>query len=161
MAKRLARYLENSRRVVIEYELQKLPGKVVIWSETDFAGCRLAKRSTSGGVVVFGDRCIKAYSQTQQTVALPSGEAEFYGIVKGFTIGLGIKCWLEDMGCEVGVQVNTDLSAAQSIATRRGAGRVRHIEVWELWVQDRAAKGELTIIKVKVQNNKADVLTKR
>ena len=56
--------------------------------------------------------------------------------------------------------MNTDSSAATSITARTGAGRVRHIEVRELWVQDRVAKGELKIVKVKGEDNVADGLTK-
>ena len=58
------------------------------------------------------------------------------------------------------VQINTDSSAARSSASRRGAGRVRHIEVWELWAQDRVAKGEREIKKVQGEENVADGLTK-
>ena len=67
---------------------------------------------------------------------------------------------LGDLGVEVKVQVNTDSSAAKSIASRRGAGRVRHIEVRELWVQDRVAKRELSVVKVKGEENVTDGLTK-
>ncbi len=65
---------------------------------------------------------------------------EFYGIAKVATMGLGVKGLLDDLGVEAKPQVNTDSSAAESIAPRRGVGRVRHIEVWELWAQDRVAK---------------------
>ena len=71
-----------------------------------------------------------------------------------------MKGLLDDMGIEVKVQVNTDSSAAKSIASRRGAGRVRHIEVRELGVQDRVTKGELSVVKVKGEENVADGLTK-
>ena len=64
------------------------------------------------------------------------------------------------MVIEVGIQVNTDSSAAKSMVMRKGAGRVRHIEVRELWVQDRVANGELQIFKVKGEFNAADGLTK-
>ena len=64
------------------------------------------------------------------------------------------------MGIEVGIQVNTDSSAAKSMVMRKGAGRVRHIEVRELWVQDRVAKGELQIFKGNGEFNVTDVLTK-
>ena len=67
---------------------------------------------------------------------------------------------MADLGLEVEVQVNTDSSAATSIASRRGAGRVRHIEVRELCVQDRIAKAELEMRKVKGEENAADGLTK-
>jgi hypothetical protein len=149
-AKRLARYMKDIKRVVIEYKFKKLQEKVVVWSDTDFAGCKLCKRtrrSTSRDVVMFGSHCVKTYSQTQDTIALSSGESEFYGIVKAAMMGLGMKGLLEDLGVSVEVQVNTDSSAAKSIGSR-GAGGVRHIEVREFWIQDRVAKGELTVVKV-------------
>ena len=67
---------------------------------------------------------------------------------------------LGDLGVEVKVQVNAVSSAAKSMASRRGAGRVRLIEVRELWVQDRVATGELSVVKVKGEENVADGLTK-
>ena len=121
-AKRSARQLKDNKRVVIEYKFQRMPEKVVAWSDTDFAGCKRARRSTSGGVVMLGGHCVKTYSQTQETIALSSGESEFYGIVKAATMGLGVKGLLDDLGVEVKVQVNADSSAAKSIASRRGAG---------------------------------------
>ena len=109
---------------------------------------------------MLGGNCVKTYSQTQETIALSSAESEFYGIVKVATTGLGMKGLLGDLGVEVKVQVNADSSAAESIASRRGARRVRHTEVRELWVQDRVAKGELSVVKVKGEENVADGLTK-
>ena len=49
--------------------------------------------------------------------------------MKAATIGIGIKSMFEDLGLKVEIQVNTELSAARSISSRRGAGRVRHVEV--------------------------------
>ena len=109
---------------------------------------------------MFGYHCVKPYGQTQETIALSSGESEFYGIAKAAAMGLGTKGLMEDLGVGVEAQVNTDSSAAKSITARRGAGRVRRIEVRELWAQDRVAKGELKIVKVKGEENVADGLTK-
>ncbi len=36
-AKRLARYLKDNMRIVIEYNCQRVPDKVVAWSDADFA----------------------------------------------------------------------------------------------------------------------------
>ncbi len=90
-AKQLARYLKDHRRVTLEHKYQQLPNKVVAWSDTDFAGCGRAKRSTSGGVAMLGSRCLETHSQKQETIALSSGDSEFYGIVKAATVGIGIK----------------------------------------------------------------------
>ena len=128
-AKRLARYLKGSERVVVKFGFQQMPSEIVVWSDTDFAGCRRTRRSTSGGVVMLGGHCVKTYSLTQDTIALSSGESEFYGIVKAATQGLGIKGLMMDMGLDMDLRVNTDSSAAKSIASRRGCGKVRHLEV--------------------------------
>jgi hypothetical protein len=64
-------------------------------------------------------------------------------------MGIGIKSVFMEMGLEVEAQVNMDSSAARSISSRTGAGRVRHVEVRELWVQEMVVRGELSIIKVR------------
>ena len=60
----------------------------------------------------------------------------------------------------VEVQINTDSSTGKSIATRRGAGKVRHLDSRELWIQERVARGDIMIKKVRGEDNVADGLTK-
>ena len=55
---------------------------------------------------------------------------------------------------------NTDASAAIGIASRRGLGKVRHIEVFQLWLQQRVANGDLDVQKVDGASNLAEALTK-
>ena len=146
---------------MVRFDFQEMPSTITVWSDADFAGCRRARRSTSGGVVTLGRHCVKTYSLTQETIALSSGESEFYGIVKAATQGLGVRGLLLDMGLEMELRVNTDSSAAKSIASRRGCGKVRHLETRELWLQEKVARGEVEIRKVRGEENVADVLTKR
>ena len=103
---------------------------------------------------------VKSWSTTQAIIALSSGEAEFYGIVKGASVGLGMRSIMRDLGIDCKVKVNTDASAAKGIATRKGLGKVRHIEVNQLWVQDKVGKGEIEISKISGAVNLADALTK-
>ena len=103
---------------------------------------------------------IKSWSTTQGIVALSSGEAEYYGIVKGTAIAIGIRNLLADIGVQVTIEVNTDASAAKGIASRRGAGKVRHIEVSQLWFQQKVLEGEIVLKKVAGQDNLAGALTK-
>ena len=76
---------------------------------------------------MFGSHCLKSWASTQTVVALSSGEAEFYGIVKGGSQGLGARGILGDLGVTVGIVIHTDASAARGIALRKGLGKVRHI----------------------------------
>jgi hypothetical protein len=55
---------------------------------------------------------------------------------------------LGDCGVEVAIKVNTDASAAKGMANRKGLGKVRHIVVNQLWIQDRVSRRDLTIGKV-------------
>ena len=76
--KRLARYLKEYPRMVQKFEPQDMPKDLEIWVDTDFAGCRKIRKSTSGGVAMLGNRCLKTWSSTQEVVALSSGEAELH-----------------------------------------------------------------------------------
>ena len=73
---------------------------------------------------------------------------------------MGISGVLLDFGISLSIVVNTDSSAAKGIASRRGLGKVRHIEVHQLWVQEKVANGEIEVRKVDGKTNIADMLTK-
>ena len=103
---------------------------------------------------------MKTYASTQPLIALSVGEAEYYGIVKGGCTGLGMQSLFRDLGVDVKVQINTDSSTGKSIASRRGAGKIRHLDTRELWIQERVARGDIVIEKVRGEDNVADGLTK-
>ena len=48
---------------------------------------------------------------------------------------------MKELGVEVDLRLMTDASAALGIATRRGLGNVRHIEVSKLWIQEKVSDG--------------------
>ena len=56
--------------------------------------------------------------------------------------------------------IKSDASAAIAIASRRGLGQVRHIEVCQLWLQEKVRSGEVKVVKVGTDENVADSLTK-
>jgi hypothetical protein len=114
-------------RKVLKYPFQRMPREIVIWSDTDRAGCRETRKSTTGGVGVLGEHCLKSWSSTQDVIALSSGEAEFYGIVRGAAQGLGMRSMLGAMGIEVeACGEHGQPVQAKGIAVRKGLGRVRH-----------------------------------
>ena len=59
-----------------------------------------------------------------------------------------------------GLVLKTDSEAAKSFVSRRGLGRMRHIEVRELWLQEEVRKGLVTVAKVSGKENPADLMTK-
>ena len=53
-----------------------------------------------------------------------------------------------------------DSSAALAICERRGCGKLRHIRVGQLWIQERVKEGDLQISKIDGSVNPADLFTK-
>ena len=110
---------------------------------------------------MFGHHTIKHWSSTQTLISLSSGEAEYYGCVRAASHGLGVKSMLADLGVtEKRLRIKTDASVAKSLAARRGLGGIRHIEVNQLWLQEKVNNGTIEVEKVKGETNRADVLTK-
>ena len=58
------------------------------------------------------------------------------------------------------VQLWKDSSLAKSITARRGLGKMRHVEVKYLWLQQEVLKGSITVQKIRGLENPADLLTK-
>jgi len=58
------------------------------------------------------------------------------------------------------LSVHADSSAAIGICRRSGIGRVRHLAVGQLWVQDHLRRGTFRLFKVRGDENPADLCTK-
>jgi hypothetical protein len=158
--KHLARYLVHVPEAIIFYENQSPVFIMDVFVDSDWAGCPGTRKSTSGGFVVLGKHLIKSWSSTQATRALSSGEAEFYAIIEGASRGLGVQALMEDMGFTCALRMKSDSSAARSISLRKGTGKLRHLQVKYLWIQDALFEKRLTIERVKGVDNPADVGTK-
>ena len=158
--RRLCRYLLGSPRLVYQYPWQTPGQQLRVYSDTDYAGCIWTRRSTSGGCASVGRHLIKHWSVTQKTVTLSSGEAELGGVVKGATEAIGLRSLAHDLGLELRIELYADSAAAIGICRRTGVGRVRHLAVGQLWVQERLRTGEFTLFKVLGAKNAADLMTK-
>ena len=107
-----------------------------------------------------GSHLIKAWSSTQATLALSSGEAEYYGVVRSTASGLGQQALYRDVGFELPLRVWTDISSAIGICGRQGLGKLRHLECHTLWVQQRVRRKEIELRKVAGTFNPAGLFTK-
>ena len=158
--KRLVRYLAGLKRLVYNFDYQSMPAHADIFTDTDFAGCKESRRSTSGGVIMLGGHTIRHWAKTQSTIALSGGEAELGGIGSGIAEALGFQSSARDLGWHYGLKVHTDASAAIGIARRRGLGKVRHLDVTDLWVQEKVRSKAMGLAKIRGYLNPTDALTK-
>ena len=109
---------------------------------------------------MIGGNLIKAWSSTQPILAMSSGEAEYYAMVKGASTALGLQSMAKEVGYSLNIALCVDSSAAIGISSRRGLGKVRHIELNQLWLQEHVATGRVVVQKVSGQTNTSDCLTK-
>ena len=79
------------------------------YADTDWAGCPRPRRSKSGGCIMVGTHLLKCWSSAQAEFAMSSGEAEFYGAVKGASTGLGMKPLYRDIDYELPLTVDRQL----------------------------------------------------
>ena len=66
--KRLGRYLQGQPRLTTKYAWQGEEQQVIGYSDSDWAGCRVTGKSTSGGVIMIGSHFIKGWSRTPNTL---------------------------------------------------------------------------------------------
>ena len=159
-ARRIVRYLVRRPRMVSYFDFQEDVRKLVVFADANWAGCKTSRKSTSGGCVMRGAHLLRFWSKTQASIAQSSAESELFGAVRGGVEGLGAQTLLQDLGMSCSVSLVLDASAALGILQRKGVGKIRHLDVGALWLQEKEAQRRLTLSKIKGENNPADLGTK-
>ncbi len=101
--KKLGRYLAGNPRQVWVYEYQQLPDHHMSKGDSDWAGQKESRKSTSSGIELFGPKkhIFDSWGFLQQVIALSSGEAELYAMGAAAARGLETQSLLKDMGVSV------------------------------------------------------------
>ena len=157
--KRLLRYLQGAPRCLSRFPMQSSTTSLVAMSDSDWAGCRTTRKSTSGIAVFLGQHLLSFASRLQKSVALSSGEAELVAQTSGIADALGVRNLLFEFGFSCGVTSLCDSSAARGILNRSGVGRIKHLELRHLWVQGFVQTGVVHVRWIPRAQNPADVLT--
>ena len=85
-----------------------------VYTDSDWAGQASTCKSTSGGVVQWGNATLTAWSRTQQTVSLSSAEAELCALTTGVAEGMVTKHLLQELGHEVILMNHVDSQSANT-----------------------------------------------
>ena len=67
---------------------------------------------------------------------------------------------MKEFNIEVRLTVKGDAVAAIGIVRRQGLGRIRHLAVADLWIQQRSKDGSVAYEKLEGTRNTSDILTK-
>jgi hypothetical protein len=75
--------------------------------------------------------------------------------------GLMVQQVLMEMGLtRIALTIGSDSSGARGVCHRQGVGKIRHLELRYLWIQDKIRKKQLTTFKMLGTENPADLGTK-
>ena len=157
--KRILRYLSEIPNCKYFYNWQEEPACLVGFTDSDWAGCRRTRRSTSGGAVMHGQHLIMHWSRTQACVALSSCEAELNAGVKMTSELLGLVLAFSELGVRYEAEVRGDCSPMQGVIERRGVGKVKHLCLKQLWMQEKVRDKSVKFVKIPRDDNPSDAMT--
>ena len=73
---------------------------------------------------------------------------------------IGVTQLTSEWGLDMKGNMCADSSAALGIAKRRGSGKMRHVKIGTLWIQEKNQTGDIQYTKVQESSNPADLMTK-
>ena len=166
----LGRYLKGTKDLGHVTKLEGVEGPagerelpLHAYCDSDYAGDTESRKSTSGEVLVLGGTVVEANSSTQSgNPATSSGEAELRSLNHCAQSCMYIQnLAVHDFDLPVSTpRIWCDSSAALQAAKRIGVGKMRHISLAHLYIQELVKTKQVIIAKVKGVANPADCLTK-
>ena len=78
-----------------------MDNEVTTFIDSDLAGCKETRKSSSAGVIQLGNHTLKADTRKQKIIAKSSADAELYAAALGASESKGIASLLKDLDCEL------------------------------------------------------------
>ncbi|XP_068504649.1 secreted RxLR effector protein 161-like [Phaseolus vulgaris] len=159
-AKRILKYLKGTISMGLWYPSLS-PIHLVGFSDSDFAGCKLDRKSTSGTCHLLGSSLISWHSKKQACVALSIAEAEYIAAGSCCAQILWFKQQLEDFGLKISkIPLLCDNTSAINLTKNQVQhSRTKHIEIRHHFIRDHITNGECEIKFVSIERQFADIFT--
>ncbi|KAI3815351.1 hypothetical protein L1987_15016 [Smallanthus sonchifolius] len=159
--KRIFRYLKGKPLLGLWYSKQQ-SFDFKAYTDSDYGGCNLDRKSTSGGCQFLGDRLVSWQCKKQSTVSVSTCEAEYIAAASGCSQTLWIQQQLRDYGLNfTGTTLFIDNNATMSIINNPVKhSKTKHIEIRHHFIRDCAEKHLIELVKVHTDDNLADLFTK-
>ena len=159
--KRILRYLKHSPSIGLWYP-KGAKFELLGYSDSDYAGCKIDRKSTSGGCHMLGRSLVSWASKKQNSVALSTAEAEYIAAGSCCAQILYIKQTLLDYGIAFkSVPLLCDNESAVKIANNPVQhSRTKHIDIRHHFLRDHVAKGDIVLSHVRTEDQLADIFTK-
>jgi len=160
--RRILRYIKHTLQCGIFYE-NKSQLQIHGYTNADWAGNVLDRRSTSGFMFSFGSGVISWSSKKQPIVALSSTEAKYRGVAIVACEVVWLQKLLSDLGQSVDVPVVIYYDNISSILLVNNPvyhARTKHIEVHYHFIREKVLAKKINLIHVNTKDQVADIFTK-
>ena len=159
--KRIMKYLIGTLNVGLWYP-KGSTCDLIGYSDSDFAGCKLDRKSTSGTCHLLGNSLVSWHSKKQVSVALSTAEAEYVAAGSCCAQILWMKQQLVDYGLMLDhIPIKCDNTSAINLTKNPVQhSRTKHIEIRHHFIRDHVEKGDVVIEFVETSKQLADIFTK-
>ncbi len=159
--KRILRYLKSTPNVGLWYP-KGSNFELIGYSDSDYAGCKVDRRSTSGTCQFLGRSLVSWSSKKQNSVALSTAEAEYISAGSCCAQLLWMKATLSDYGIKYkDVPLFCDNESAIKMTQNPVQHtRTKHIDVRHHFIRDHQQKGDISIQGIGTEDQLADIFTK-
>ncbi|GKC17813.1 putative ribonuclease H-like domain-containing protein, partial [Tanacetum coccineum] len=159
--KRIFRYLKGQPKLGLWYPRDS-PFDLEAFSDSDYAGASLDRKSTTGGCQFLGKRLISWQCKKQTIVANSTTEAEYVAAANC----CGQVLWIQNQMLDYGFNfMNTKIyidneSTICVVKNLVFHSKTKHIEIRHHFIRDSYEKRLIQVLKIHTDHNVADLLTK-
>ncbi|GJY53632.1 hypothetical protein Tco_0445296 [Tanacetum coccineum] len=161
VVKRIFRYLKGKPKPGLWY-LRELAFDLEAFSDSDYAGANLDRKSKTGGCQFLGRRLISWQCKKQTIMATSTTEAE-YGAAANCC---GQVLWIQNQMLDYGfnfMNIRIYIDNESTICIVKNLvfySKTKHIEIKHHFIRDAYEKKLIQVLKIHTDNNVVDLLTK-
>ncbi|GJS42855.1 putative ribonuclease H-like domain-containing protein [Tanacetum coccineum] len=159
--KRIFRYLKGQPKLGLWYPRDS-PFDLEAFSDSDYAGASLDRKSTTGGCQFLGKRLISWQCKKQTIVANSTTKAEYVAAANCCRQVLWIQNQMLDYGFNF-MNTKIYIDNESTICIMKNPvfhSKTKHIEIRHHFIRDSYEKRLIQVIKIHTDHNVADLLTK-
>ncbi|KAK9071706.1 hypothetical protein SSX86_008135 [Deinandra increscens subsp. villosa] len=159
--KRIFRYLKGQPKLGLWYP-KNSDFSFKAYTDSDYAGCNLDKKSTSGGCQFLGERLVSWQCKKQTCVSTSTAEAEYIAASSCCSQVLWIQNQMLDYGIKfMETLILADNNIVISITNNPVQhSKAKHIDIRYHFIRDCAEKHLIRMVKVHTDQQLADLFTK-
>ena len=159
--KRIFRYLKGTPNLGIWYP-KDTGFDLIGYTDSDFAGCKIDRKSTSGSCQFLGRRLVSWYSKKQHSVSTSTAEAEYIAAGSCCAQILWMRNQLRDYGLLLTkIPIFCDNTSAIAISNNPVQhSRTKHIDIRYHFIREHVMNGTVELHFVPTEDQIADIFTK-